>query len=257
MSNIYTSFIRIKRRDGQELSEQEIEQLFRGIVNVHGEFGSYWVRIVKKYREAEKCLDIQFGSGKRVDNSLTDSDIFNQYYAVERINYEGSLDRIFEYRLDKGDEFATETEHRLCKYAFDKIIITADENWLEKEGAEHTSSTSQELNISGTYHSSNCKSFTDLFEDSEYYGPCLGYADDYPYDYFVLKSSDWVEFLSPPFLAKLSKTKFERMPNNSKLAFLYHHRTVLTIHKIYDRLEIQTADHWDNCADELYRRMNP
>jgi hypothetical protein len=59
MSNIYTSYIRIKRRDNKAMSIEEIDYLFNKAVNVNEVFGSYWVRIVKKYREQEKCLDIQ------------------------------------------------------------------------------------------------------------------------------------------------------------------------------------------------------
>src|SRR6218665_1193104 len=190
MSNIYTSYIRIKRRDKKDLSDREIEYLFNEIVNVHDTFGSYWVRIVKRYRKEEKCLDIQFGSGKRIGNILSDLINFNSYFVVERINYENSKDWIFEYEHIDNKNYATETKPRVCLYGFDRILITCKENWLEKEGAEWISSDSQELKINGTYNSSNCKAFVDLFEDSDFYGPRLEFTEKYTYDYMVLNQSD-------------------------------------------------------------------
>ena len=256
MSNIYTSYIRIKRRDKKDLSDREIEYLFNEIVNVHDTFGSYWVRIVKRYRKEEKCLDIQFGSGKRIGNILSDLINFNSYFVVERINYENSKDWIFEYEHIDNKNYATETKPRVCLYGFDRILITCKENWLEKEGAEWISSDSQELKINGTYNSSNCKAFVDLFEDSDFYGPRLEFTEKYTYDYMVLNQSDIVEFISPAFLVQLNKNNFNEMPNNSKMEFLYNYRKVLTIHKNYDEIEIQSADYWDNCIDETYIRMN-
>lgn len=257
MSAIYTSYLRIKKRDNQHLTSDEIDYLFNSIVNVHGDFGSYWVRIVKKYRPSSRCLDIQFGSTKREENICCLPDVFNKYYIVERINYEGSLDRIFEYEKREEDDFAKQAQSRLCKYAFDRILITSDENWLKKEGAEWTSSNTQELVIDGSYYASNCKSYIDLYEDSEYYGTLIDYTEDYPYDYFVLTETEKVEFINPPFLEKLSSTHFEAMPDFSKLEFLHKYRKVMSIRKtVADEVEILAADHWDNCIDEKYLETN-
>lgn len=256
MSNIYTSYVRIKRRDGRDMSDNEIDYLFNNVVNVHGDFGSYWVRIVKKYRTSGQCLNIQFGSGKRTENILRLPDIFKEYYVVERINYEHSLDHIFEYEYREGDTFATETSPRLCKYAFDKVIVTCEENWLKKEGAEWTSSDTQELLIDGSYHSCNCRSYVDIYEDSEYYGSQIGYTEDYPYDYFVLTESTAVQFIDPPLLEQLYTNNFVRMPRSSKMEFLYKHRKVLSIRKTdHGNIKIYSADHWDNCVDEAYLEM--
>jgi hypothetical protein len=254
MSNIYTSYLRIKRRDKNDLSDQEIEYLFNEIVNVHETFGSYWVRIVKRYRKEEKCLDIQFGSGKRIKNILSELINFDKYFVVERINYENSKDWIFEYEHIDSNNYASMTEPRICLYAFDRILITSNENWLEKEGAESKSSSSQELKVSGIYNSSNCKAFVDLFEDSDFYGPKLGYDKNYSYDYFVLTETDNIEFIVPIFLVDLQKNNFEQMPNNSKLTFLFEYRKVLVIRKGSDNLEIYSADYWDNCIDENYMK---
>jgi hypothetical protein len=70
MSNICTSYIRIKRRYGLGINANEQEMLFKSIVNVHNEFGSCWIMISKQYFTDEKCFDIQFGSGKRTQNIL-------------------------------------------------------------------------------------------------------------------------------------------------------------------------------------------
>lgn len=256
MSNIYTSYVRIKRRDGRDMSGDEIDNLFKNIVNVHGDFGSYWVRIVKKYRTSGQCLNIQFGSGKRTENILRDPGIFNEYYAVERINYEHGFDHIFEYEYDEKSGFAKETQPRLCKYAFDRIIITCDENWLKKEGAEWVSSDTQEMIMDGTYYSCNSRSYVDLYEDSEYYGTQIGYTEDYPFDYFVLTESSTIQFLEPSFLEQLSINNFKEMPNSSKLEFVYKYRKVLCIRKMNNgKIEISSADHWDNCVDEAYLEM--
>lgn len=255
-SNIYTSYVRIKRRDGRDMSGDEIDNLFKNIVNVHGDFGSYWVRIVKKYRTSGQCLNIQFGSGKRTANILRQPDIFNEYYVVERINYEHSLDHIFEYEYDEKSGLAIETQPRLCKYAFDRILITCEENWLKKEGAEWTTSDTQELVIDGSYYSCNCRSYVDVHEDSQYYGTQIGYTEDYPYDYFVLTESSAVQFLDPPFLEQLCIDKFASMPRSSKIEFLYKYRKVLSIRKTdHGKIEISSADHWDNCVDEAYLEM--
>ncbi|GAB6007568.1 hypothetical protein [Dysgonomonas reticulitermitis] len=256
MSNIHTSYVRIKRRDGRDMSGDEVDYLFNNVVNVHGDFGSYWVRIVKKYRASGQCLNIQFGSGKRTENILRLPEIFKEYYVVERINYEHSLDHIFEYGYKEGDAFASETPPRLCKYAFDKVIITCEENWLKKEGAEWMSSDTQELLIDGSYYCCNCRSYVDVYDDSEYYGTQIGYTEDYPYDYFVLTESSAIQFIDPPFLEQLCAGKFVRMPRSSKMEFLYKHRKVLSIRKTgLGNIEISSADHWDNCVDEAYLEM--
>lgn len=252
MSNIYTSYIRIRRRDKEHLAEDEIENLFAQIVNVHGVFGSYWVRIVKKYRKELKCLDIQFGGGKRTENILDSIEYFEKYEVVERQNIEGEKDEIFEYEIDSAQTFVRATAPRLCKYQFDSIIIKSDHHWLANEGIEIDNVSNQILKIEGIYYCSNDKGFVDLYKGSPYYSPQLAYTEDYPYDYFVLTETENLEFVTPPFLVELQQSQFERMPNDSKMIFLYQYRKVLTISKLYDKIEIQSADYWDNCADEKY-----
>jgi len=132
MSNIFTSYVRIKRKDNSDMTSDEIERLFQGIVRVHDDFGSYWVRIVKKYRPDEKCLDIQYGSGKCTSNLFYSYHAFAKevpdptaYIFWERINNEGdTVDSIQRYySSEEGDDILVEEESRNCKYGFNKIII--------------------------------------------------------------------------------------------------------------------------------------
>ena len=254
MSNIYTSNIRIQRRDGAHLGNDEIETLFQKTVNVHGEFGSYWVRIVKKYRPQLKCLDIQFGSGKRTEDPFDDPALFELYRVTERINYEGSLDHITEYYINSGHGYASTAEPRVCKYAFDKIHIHTPAKWPDWPELEQIGSSEYRFKHGGIYHSSNCKSFVDLDEETPFYGPCLQYTDDYAYDYFVLNPCEQIDFLTPDPLISLGKNDFEKIPDDSKLTFYFRSRKVLEIHKLYGREELYSADYWDNCIDEIYLR---
>lgn len=252
MSNIYTSNIRILRRDGEHLSNDEIENLFQKTVNVHGEFGSYWVRILKKYRPQLKCLDIQFGSGKRTEDPFDDPAFYELYHVTERINYESSLDHITEYYINKTHGYVSTIEPRVCKYAFDKIHIHSTENWPDWTDLEQIGSSEYRFNRGGVYHSSNCKSFVDLADGTPFYGPRLQYTDEYAYDYFVLNPCDNVIFLTPEPLASLSKNDFKDVPDDTKMIFYFRARKVLEIHKLYGRVELFSADYWDNCVDEIY-----
>lgn len=251
MSNVYTSFIRIQRRDHQEMSEIEMASIFNKVVNVHDSFGSYWVRIVQKYRKREKCFDIQFGSGKRFQqlDSLED---FAQYHVWERINYEGGIDRFFTFHKSEDSKVVFRTAPEPCQYGFDKIIMTSDENWLAEFGGEAISSSQFEFRLKGCYNACNSRAFVDVYDDSEFYGPRLFYTDDYPYDFFVLIDSEEVIFREPSFLSNLSKSHLTTMPNQTKLEFLWQNRKVLVIRKNYDIVEFQTADFWDNCINETY-----
>ena len=256
MSNIYTSFIRIQRRDHQDLSEPEIEYIFNKVVDVHGSFGSYWVRIVKKYRTEERCLDIQFGSGKR-HQQLNDLEDFTHYRVWERINFGGGgVDQFFTYHKPEGSNRVLLTDIEACQYGFDKIIMTSEENWLAEFGGEAISSRQYEFRLSGYYNASNSREFVDLYDDSEFYGPRLSYTEKYPYDFFMLIDSEAVVLREPGFLSHLSQNQFKAMPNQTKLEFLWQNRKVLVIRKNYDIVEFQTADYWDNCRNDTYLKSN-
>lgn len=248
MGNIITSYLRIRKTNDTHLSEEEIENLFRNLVNYHGEFGSYWVRVTKKYRQKEKCLDIQFGSGKSWYVNPADYISDNsELEIVKRECNEGARDTIQLFRYKNGGEY--ESEKRLCTYAFDKIQIVSNTNWLKDEGATLGDSTSYELNMTGTYYSANNRSFVDI--DIYRKPPAPIYDEDYPYDYFVLTEADGFQFTGTPFLVDLTEGRFSRMPNNSKIVLYYKYRKVAVITKYYDNIEILTADYWDNCADEF------
>lgn len=252
MSNVYTSFIRIQRRDDQEMSEIEMDSIFNKVVNVHDFFGSYWVRIVQKYRKREKCFDIQFGSGKRFQH-LDSLEDFAQYHVWERINYGGGgFDHFFTFHKSEGSTVVFKTTPELCEYGFDKIIMTSDKNWLAELGGVAISSSQYEFRLNGCYNACNSRAFVDVYDDSEFYGPRLFYTDDYPYDFFVLIDSEEVIFQEPAFLSGLSQSHFTAMPNQTKLEFLWQNRKVLVIRKNHDMVEFQTADYWDNCINETY-----
>lgn len=248
MSNIITSYLRIRKTNGTHLSEIEQEKLFRALVNWHGEFGSYWVKVVKRYRDKIKCLDIQYGSGKRslVDPSeYLDDD--SEIKVLRRSSNEGSRDVIRQEIYKKGEE--SEIAYRLCTYAFDRIVIIGDVNWLAAEGAAWFEADKCSLEVSGTYHSANCRSFVDIDIYQGNDQPI--YDEDYAYDYFVLTACREIEFTTPAFMAGLTENKFARMPNASKIILYYKFRKVVMISKNYDKLEILNADYWDNCADEF------
>ncbi|MBC9930173.1 hypothetical protein [Chitinophaga qingshengii] len=245
MSNIVTAYLRIRKTNNTHLSEGEQENLFRHLVNYHGEFGSYWVRVLKKYRQNLKCLDIQYGCGKTwyedASEYITDN---SEVEVVTRKCNEGGLDTIELTRFKDGKE-TYEIRERLCTYAFDKIMIFSDTNWLAEEGADKDTHYSAILDVAGTYHSANDKSFVDVWRD----GTPL-YEEEYPYDYFVLTETDNFKFTAPAFLVELQENNFSRMPNHSKMILYYKRRKVALLMKNYDKIEVSTADYWDNCADE-------
>ena len=250
MSNIYTSYIRIKRKDNERLSEKEIDYLFKTTVKAYSKFGSYWVRIVKKYREVENCLDIQFGSGKRGFDGIEDIEDIESYSIWERFNDEGGLDTIFTYFKDSTSDCVDTTISNLCKYGFDRIRITSGTNWLDKYGIKGIGGRTEELEIKGVYNASNSKSFVDLI--GEFDGPCLLYTENYHYDFFVLTESEWIRFLEPIWLKELCLNKFDEMPNDSKLEFYWNYRKVAVISKYHNEVSIQSADYWDNCINEEF-----
>lgn len=102
------------------------------------------------------------------------------------------------------------------------------------------------LDVSGTYHSANYRGFVDM-RDNGSTAPI--YDEDYPYDYFVLTETRKMQFTAPDFMVDLRESNFARMLNGTKMAFYYKGRKVAVITKNYDKLEMSTADYWDNCVD--------
>jgi hypothetical protein len=241
MSNVYTAYVRVRRRDNEHLTEEEIAFLFNSIVRSYDDFGSYYVRIVKKYRPNEKCLDIQFGSGKRYYAPLEERLLFDKYYIVERESNEGGLDNIFEYiPLDEGG--ITRSTQRPCFYKFNGLLVeTEREAELQKvlplETAEPISSRAFWFVMEGGYRCANYKGFVDMYDPaSEALSPRSGYDEDYAYDYFVLTRTNEVNFVSPAFLTDLQQDNFATLPDVTRLIFLYNERKVLQISKAGGRL---------------------
>lgn len=258
MSNVFTSFVRIRRRDNEHLSEAEMDYLFNEVVTRHEEFGSYWVRIVKKYRRNERCLDIQYGSGKRAARHIKWlNDLHKTYYVAERFN-DDTTDTIFEYALEKygnNETLVETTPHRTCEYKFDQVHVTSDDNWEKTIFA----ATAQPqfarrggclYRINGTYHCGNDRGYLDAYEDETVLFST--YEEDYAYDYFVFKPTCHLALISPAPLAALQQNNFEKLPEHARLTFIYKGREVLKVSKAGGRVEIQSADHWDNCNDSVY-----
>ncbi|SFW35623.1 hypothetical protein [Chitinophaga sancti] len=245
MSNIITTYLRIRKTNDTHLSERERERLFRALVNWNGEFGSYYVKVVKRYREKEKCLEIQFGSGKQHWEDPADYlDDKSEVEVIKRSSNEGSLDKIQFSRYKDGGEF--ETVPKLCTYAFDRIVMLGDTNWLGEEGMESVQSGMYTLDVSGTYYSANFRGFVDM-RDNGSSEPM--YDEDYPYAYCVLTKTEEIQFTAPDFMVDLTESNFSRMPDGTKMIFYYQGREVAVIAKNDDQLERRTADYWDNCED--------
>ena len=259
MSNVTTSFVRIRRRDNEHLSETEIEYLFNEVVTWHEDFGSYWVRISRKYRKKEKCLDIQFGSGKRAARHIKFlDDLHKTYYVVERFNDE-SMDTIFEYALEEykvNETFIQTTPHRTCVYKFDQVYAISeinDHSWEKTVFSEVAEPKYARTNgclyrIEGTYHCSNDRGWIDAYEGDVY----SVFDEDYPYDYFVLKPTQHLSILSPASLVDFQQNNFEKLSEHAKLILIYKGREVVKVSNAGGLVEIQSADHWDNCGDEIY-----
>lgn len=245
MSNIITSYIRIRKTNDTHLSEHERERLFRALVNWNGEFGSYYVKVLKQYREKEKCLDIQFGSGKqRWVDPVDYLDTKSEVELIRRTSNEGDLDQIQFERYKEGNQF--ETRPKLCTYAFDRIVLVSETNWLGVEMTDDFRSDAYVLDVSGTYHSANHRGFVDMRDNG---GMAPIYDEDYPYDYFELAETSEMQFTAPDFMVDLTESNFARMLNGTKMVFYYKGRKVAVITKNYDKLEMSTADYWDNCVD--------
>ncbi len=218
MSNVTTSYVRIRRRDNEHLTDEEIDYLFNEVVTRHEEFGSYWVRITRKYRKNEKCLDIQYGSGKRAARHIKWlPDLHKPYYVVERFNDDGP-DTIFEYAQERyGNDMLVETTpYRLCKYQFDQILVTSDGDWEQKIFADIAQPRYARrggclYRINGLYHCSNTRGYMDAYENESVL--FSDYKEDYAYDYFVFKPTDYLELISPLPWSIFSKTISKNFPS--------------------------------------------
>jgi hypothetical protein len=250
-----TSFIRIYRRDGQEMQKEEINHLFNIAISAYDRFGSYWVRILKKYRAEERCLDIQFGSSKRYSNPLETAEIHQDYIIWERIADEGGFpDQLYQYQWNEEGKYVHMKSFGDAIYAFDKLIYHGEDlpKSLHQYRQDQTSFDEHILQIQGTFTASNDRSFTDLYEDSEFYGPSLGYDPNYASDYFVLQGDGELRTISVPELDELMVYPQKGLKTNHRIELLYKYRKVFRLQ--IDELggEEYTAAYWDNCVNPEY-----
>ncbi len=258
MSNIYTSYIRVYKKNRLDLTKEEIDEVFQLAVRAYEEFGSYWVRILKKYRELEKCLDIQYGSGKRYHsgNLLEDKAIYDKYDVWERFADEGGgADTIFTLKYD--GQWVDITNPIPCTYAFDKVRVFADEKpsyfeqYIPDQGNQKHLDI-LEINMAGTYFACNSRSFMDVYDDSEFYGPKLGYDPHYASDYFMPTDDGGVTDSPLKFIQDIFVYPNEQLPENVKVVLYWKNRLVQSVERRQGDVLCLSADYWDNCVDVDY-----
>ena len=258
MSNIYTSYIRVYKRNRLDLTKEEIDEVFQLAVRAYEEFGSYWVRILKKYREPEKCLDIQFGSGKRYHsgNLLEDKAIYDKYDVWERFADEGGgADTIF--TLEYDGQWVDSTRSVSCTYAFDTVRVFAYEDapYFEqyKSGQDYEDCGDYfRINLAGTYFACNSRSFMDIYEDSKSCGPQMGYDPHYASDYFMPTDDGGVTDSPLKFIQDIFVYPNEQLPENVKVVLYWKNRLVQSVERRHGYVMCLSADYWDNCVDVNY-----
>jgi hypothetical protein len=258
MSNILTSYIRIFRRDGKAMNEVEIEHLFQLAVRSYETFGSYWVRIIKKYRSLEKCLDIQFGTGKRFHsgNLLEDYDVFREYTVWERTADEGGFrDSIFTLVENKENQYIEVGNLEPCKYRFNKVRISyPDElpSFIEKFEPVSISATEYEIDRTGYYYACNSRSFMDLEENTLFYGPQLGYDPTYTGDYFMPTADGEITASDDNLIRSLFVYPYPELQRKMRVELFWNNRLVQSVEHKDNEISSQSADYWDNCGDAAY-----
>lgn len=259
MSNIRTTYIRFFKKDESHFTQDEMDHLFSISIRAYKEFGSYWVRINRKYRWEERCFDIQFGSSKRYhsDNLLEEKEIIAKYDIWEITADEGGFeDQLCCYVLDTKNDWVTTSDYEDCIYGFDKIILELDEDLPENLDAfkEHqTSGSSFELKETETYTACNSRSFKDLHEDSEFYGPKLGYDPTYQSDFFVLTGDGHFKKSKHQLVQKLFAYPHTWLPKWSIARLYWKGRLVHLVDHRNGEVKTFCADYWDNCLNPSYR----
>lgn len=265
MSNILTSYFRIYPKNKKVIAPELQQYLLKNIVQAYNRFGSYWVRIEKRWHESENALDIQFGSGKNYhteDYILENPELYKDYYVWERrSNESGGSDRIHKYYFCQEKGFVDDIGEN-CKYGFDKIKIIGSD--LEKYFSDFLIAQIEngiELAIEGTYFSVNDRSFQDLIEDSEYYGPCLGYDSGYIAPQFC--EDGYIISIKPPELGKvLEKLKTCQISSSEieSIEFFWKGKIVNKQQWGVNELGhqdwlIYQGDNWDNCLNENFLKF--
>jgi len=255
MSNIRTSYIRIFKRDGKDMEEEEIERLFKLAVIAYHRFGSYWVRIQKKYRVAEKCLDIQFGSGKMyADDPLECYEVFKKYYVWERVADEGGYNDLIFTLMDNG-EWIDKSNSNACLYQFNKVSIKTKtlSSYYMKYHPIKIGQDEFELNMEGKYYSCNSRAFFKVTEDNpKCNGPCLQYDDKYETDFDALCEDGEITKSEMQFITDIFVYPNEALKMHDKVVLLWNDRIVQSVERIENDVISRSADYWDNCCDLNY-----
>lgn len=255
MSNIFTSYIRIIKRDGKDLTTEEIEMLFNLSVRAYHTFGSYWVRIQKKYRIDEKCLDIQYGSGKTYGDSFLECyEVFDKYYVWERVADEGgSHDTIF--TLNDSGEWVGETDRSACIYKFNKVKIKTNNlsPYFLMYNPLKISDDVFEIQMEGKYYACNNKAFFEVTEDNmNCYGPCLQYDEKYETDFDVLCGGGYVTKSETQFITDVFVHPHKELNTNEHVELFWNDRIVQSVTRIGNEIICKSADYWDNCSISDY-----
>lgn len=212
---------------------------------------------MKKYRELERCLDIQFGSGKRYhsENLLESHDVYEKYIVWERLaNEGGSNDSIFTLTVDEKNNWVETTLPQPCLYGFDKIRIFCNQlpAYFEPFNPEAKRSSEYEIKMQGSYFACNSRSFVDLYEDSAFYGSSLGYDPYYASDYFVPTKDGFVNESDVNLVKETFIDPHVHLPKNSRIELHWQNRIVQIIESNNNETISSAADYWDNCLHPEY-----
>lgn len=255
MGNIRTSYIRIFKRDGKDLTSEEIETLFKLAVRAYHKFGSYWVRIQKKYRSDEKCLDIQFGSSKTyADNLLECYEVFNKYYVWERVADEGGFDDTI-FTLMNDGEWVDRTYSTACLYRFNKVKVKSKtlSPYFLKWNPKKISDNEFEIQMEGKYNACSSRAFFEVTEDNpNCYGPCLQYDEKYETDFNALCEDGNVTKSESEFITDIFVYPNKELKMNVQVELLWNDRIVQSVKRIENDVICKSADYWDNCCTSDY-----
>lgn len=258
MSNIFTSYLRIFPRSKEFLTEPEINRLFTEIVQAYGEFGSYWVRIEKRFYPSENYLDIIYGSSKRThtdDYILERIETIEKYDVWERLADEGGgPDKIGRWQYDPAHGWV-ECKRQDCRYAFDKIrAIGRLPNDFLPFAAPLKSNGVTEFSVCGSYFGCNSRSFVDLVENSEFYGANLGYDPAYKSAHLIPDTEGPLE-LSIPTVRRVIERDWSVSTDDCLFELEWQGQLVKRIsaeRNQYGERKFESGDGWENTINREY-----
>lgn len=259
MANNRTSYVRIFRRDGAAMVDDEMEFLYQSTVLNFGEVRSCWTRILREYRHALRCYDIQFGSSKIYRHGDTGrasitfdcpESVSCVYDIFERVADEGGAPDQLNYHHSRLDACRSEP----CVYAFDTIRLSGTSllPHFEGCGAPRALETGAlEIALGGTYTASNDLTWVDAGDEG---------AEPYVYDPTYKRSEHTlncrgsISDISLAVLRPLIHYGQPALPVGTGIDLCFQGRiTQRFTRSLAGRLSSLSADHWDNCCNELYR----